>query len=432
MDTAAFASSRHSRYHPTNAAPSTPRHTSRGNLPIDTPPPYGPPRPDEIDAVARLAHHGFGLPRPIFDRYADLFGVDRLRVLRATGPTGRCEPMACAAHWLVNQWFGGQPVSTQAIAMVAVDPTRRGEGHGSVLMRNLLAEGRAAGAAQAVLWPSTLPFYQRLGFGRGGVACRWSAPPTLLTPLRGIEWDDGAILPADPRDATPLAAIRRRMLEDGNGLIERDETLWSLALCPDGAPAALFLLTGPSGAEGYIALSPPQSRRLQVADLCAATPRALQLARRLLSGYRAQADHVVWRGGPDESLPLLASDLGVELKQREEWLLRILDVRRALTARAYPSDIDTVVAFAINDPLFPENNQTFHLKVAKSKGEIILCMNDNAPTATLGIDAFSSLYSGHASAKALWQAGLLYGKEKIIAPMERLFCGPRPWMVDRF
>ncbi|MBP2227368.1 putative acetyltransferase [Azospirillum agricola] len=388
---------------------------------------YGPASPDDFDAIARLSRTGFGVPRDLFDRYAALFGNDTIRSLR--GADGR-SIAGCAALWGMDQWFGGRPVPAQGVAMVAVEPALRGGGTGSALMRRVLAEGREAGAAVSVLWHSTLPFYRRLGYGRGGVSCGWSAPPAALGAPSAEPGD--CIRPADPLDAAPLAALRRALLAGANGLPERNEALWNLALCPDGEPSDVFLLCGADGPEGYVAVTPPKDGLLTVADLCAPTPLALRLARRLLAGYRAQVERVAWQGGPDDPLALLADDAGVRMDGREEWLLRVLDVRRALTARGYPPSVVGSMTFDTNDPLIPDNSGCFHLQVDGGTGVIAERAQDDSAVARIGIAAFSTLFSGHASARALRQAGMLDGEDVVIETLDRLFCGAHPWMNDRF
>ena len=383
---------------------------------------YGPAQPEELSAVARLARLGFGLSRDLFDRYAGLFGIDSIRVLRVPRSTGTTLA-ACAAYWTMNQWFGGRPVPVQAIAMVAVDPALRGIGHGSALMRALLLEGRQAGAALAVLCPATLPFYHRLGFGRGGVTCRWSAPPSAFV-QSGATAND--LWPADPLDALPLAMLRKPLLAEQNGLPERTEALWTLALCPDGEPAELY-----RNRHGYIAVTPPQDRRLAVADLCLPSARALKPAMAMLSDFRAQVDRVTWTGGPDDPMALLAGD-GVTLACREEWLVRPLDVGKALAARGYAADIQEYAIFEINDELIFDNCARHHLEVASSVGYISKTAQVVDPPARIGTAAFASLFTGHASARALWSAGLLHGEEKMIDRLHRVFRGAPGWMPDRF
>lgn len=383
---------------------------------------YGPAHPEDLSAVARLARLGFGLSRDLFDRYADLFGIDSIRVLRVPQATGTTLA-ACAAYWMMNQWFGGRPVPVQAIAMVAVDPALRGTGHGSALMRALLMEGREAGAALALLCPATLPFYQRLGFGRGGITCRWSAPPSAFA-QSGTATSD--LWPADPLDAAPLAMLRRPLLTEQNGLPERTEALWTLALCPDGEPADLY-----RNEDGYIAVTPPQDRRLAVADLCLPSARALKPAMALLASFRAQVDRVTWRGGPDDPLALLGGD-GVTLECREEWLIRPLDVGKALETRGYPAALEEFATLELKDEAILDDCLLCHLQVVGSGGIISETAQVPDSPARMGPAAFASLFTGHASARALWRAGLLHGEEKMIDRLHRVFCGTPSWMPDRF
>ncbi len=391
---------------------------------VPSPPDYGPAHPDELDDIARLARLGFGLSRDLFDRYAALFGIDSIRRLRLSRG-GRSDVVACAAHWMMDQWFGGRPVPVQAVAMVAVDPALRGAGHGSALMRALLMEGRAAGAVLSVLCPATLPFYRQLGYGRGGVTCQWSAPPAAFTLQAGTA-GTVPLWPADPLDAVPLAALRRPLLADGNGLPERTEALWTLALCPDGEPADLY-----RNDAGYIAVMPPKDRRLTVADLCLPSSEAMRPALALLAGYRAQVDRVVWPGGPDDPLALLAGD-GVTLDTREDWLIRPLDAIRALEARGYPLGLEDSASFELKDPLIFDNCGQIHLEVAHSRANISKFGQVPGPVAQMGIAAFASLFTGHASARALWRAGMLHGEEKMIDRLHRIFCSAPAWMPDRF
>lgn len=323
----------------------------------------------------------------------------------------------------MDQWFGGRPVPVQAIAMVAVDPALRGAGHGSALMRALLTEGREAGAALAVLCPATLPFYQRLGFGRGGVTCRWSAPPLAFVQAGATA---ASLLPADPLDAVPLAMLRRPMLAEQNGLPERTEALWTLALCPDGEPADLYRNDG-----GYVAVTPPQNRQLAVADACVPSATSLRPAMALLAGFRAQVDRITWSGGPDDPLALMAGD-GVTLDMREEWLIRPLDLKRSLAARGYPAGLSESATFEVKDGLIHDNCGKYRLEVARSRGNISKLEQVVEPPVRIGIGAFASLFTGHASARSLWRAGLLHGEEKMIDRLHRIFCGAPPWMPDRF
>lgn len=395
---------------------------------------FGPLRPDDMDGVVALMRQGFGIPREYFERSIALFGEDVLRGLRLDD--GRL--VGCAALWPMDQWFGGRPVPAQGVAAVAIDPAERGRGHGAALMRGVLEEARAAGTALSVLYPATVALYAKAGYGRAGVSFDWSAPPSALA--EGAVPRDGAITRADPRDATPLAALRRGLLAAGNGLVERNEGLWSFALCPDGEPSDVFLLGGPDGPEGYVAVGAPKRRGLAVADVCVLTRRAARLALSFLAGYRAQVDRVRWRGGPDDPLALLAAGpamaSGIAVDGREEWLLRVVDVERALAARGYPAGLEAELVLRVADPLFPGNAGLFRLRVAGGQGAVAplepAAPPAGAPVLSLDVAALATLYGGHRGASMLRQVGLLEGGDDAVACAALVFAGPSPWMPDRF
>lgn len=399
---------------------------------------YGPLLPEERADAAALVRQGFGIPREYFDRSVELFGPDVMRCLRAGPETGRAGNLvACAAVWPMDQWFGGRPVPSCGVAAVAVDPAERGRGYGTALMRGLLEEARAGGAALSVLFPATLPLYSRLGFGRGGVSFDWSAPPASL--FAGPPPGDGWVRRTASSNASHLAALRRSLLASANGLVERNEGLWSFALCPDGSPADVYTLDGPGGPEGYIAVAPPADRKLSVVDLCLLSPRSVRLAQSVLAGYRAQVDRVSWRGGPDDPLALLAPDIGPRVDARDEWLLRILDVRGALEARGYPSQIVAELTLDVADSVIPGNSGRFRLRLAGGKATVDLLpggVGGGGKTAgavlSLSVAALATLYGGHKGPHALRQVGLLRGGEDAMALAALIFSGPAPWMPDRF
>lgn len=381
---------------------------------------------DDFDTAARLARQGFGHSRETFEQYLALFGAEVLRGVR--NQAGGLA--ALAAVWPMPQWFGGRPVPSSGVAMVAVDPAERGRGFGSDLMRGVLEEARQKGAALSVLNPATLPFYTRLGYGRGGVCCRWSARFDIL-PTEATDGD--AIVHGERGDAGPLAALRRTLLAAENGLPERSVAMWTLALTTaDGEPADVFLLRGPDGPEGYIAVAPPKDRSVVVTDHCLPTRRSVLLAARLLAGYRAQADLVRWRGGPDDPMALLATDAGLTQEARDEWLLRILDVRRALEARGYPQDVAGTVTLEVVDPLIASNTGQFRVSLDQGCVTVTQTLDENVDCLQIRISALANLFSGYASARTLFRLGLLKGSAVSVATADRIFQTARPWMADHF
>lgn len=400
---------------------------------------FGPLEEHEREAAAYLARLGFGHSNDFFYRTCEVFGWDVVRGLRRDGRLG-----GVAATWTVPQWFGGCPVKAQAVAMVTVDPTIRAQGLGGALMTGLLEEAQSRNCALSILYPATMPLYSKAGYGRGGVSLNWSAPPSALANGRGFDIQ-GVIERISGDDAGPLAELRRPMLASENGMVERGEGLWLFSLTtPEGEPAEVFLLGGPAGPEGYIAISPPHERRLVITDMCIPTRRSARLAINLLTGFRTQVDEIQWFGGSDDPLALLAGDSGTRIIGREEWLLRIVNVEDALRDRGYAAGAAGSLTLNITDPLFSGNNGRFRLSVSHGRAEVTRLSRAEGPLEegssetvpetgiTLSVSALASLYSGHAGADRLRQVGLLGGDDASVTTAARLFTGSAPWMPDRF
>lgn len=385
---------------------------------------YGACGDGDLDAVHYLVRQGFGMGREVFERYRALFGAEAMRVFRRGGQVS-----ACAAVFDTDQWFGGRPVPARGVACVTVDPAARGAGLGSALMRAVLEEARGAGRALSVLYPATRPLYAMAGYGPAGVRIEWSAPAAALAHPRAV----ARPIRQHPPDPDALAALRRGELARSNGMLERGAALWAMHLDPLGeGEADLFLLPGSDGPAGYAAILPPRERRLLVPDLCVAGRRATAEALALLAGYRGQVDTVRWCGGPDDPLVHLAHDCGAVPAHYEEWMLRVVDVERALAGRGYPPDATESLLLDVTDPLLPGNHGRFRLVPVEGRGRVERLAPQGDVDLTLHIAALAPLFTGHRGAAALRVAGLVDGTDDAIRRAERLFAGPRPWMSDQF
>lgn len=386
---------------------------------------YGRFAPTDLDALAYLVRQGFGIPRSDLLRFRDLLDDGAFRVLRRDG-----QPVATAAVWTMDQWFGGRAVPARAVAAMTVDPAARGGGLGGAMMAGILHEALAEGCGLSVLYAATLPLYTKVGYARAGSAIHYRAAPAMLASGTGGAPD---LRRLDPLDADALAALRRREAQAGNGLTERDEARWTLLLKPGDEQAAdVFVADGPDGPEGYVAVLPPADGRLAVVDVCVHGRRAARRVLGFLAGYRAQVERVVWPGGPEDPLVHLAADAGVEIDEWDEWLLRVVDVERALSRRGYPPGMVEALVLDVADPLLAGNHGRFRLSVAQGCGSVERLAGSGPADLVLPVDALAPLYTGHLGPAALARMGLAEGCEAGIAKAAKLFAGPRPWMADRF
>jgi predicted acetyltransferase len=88
------------------------------------------------------------------------------------------------------------------------------------------------------------------------------------------------------------------------------------------------------------------------------------------------------------------------------------------------------VSLELRDPLLAGNQGRFLLRVRDGRGQL---EPGGRGGPTLAIGAFSSLYTGWASAEMLRRAGRLEGgSDAQLAQLGAAFAGPTPWMMDEF
>jgi predicted acetyltransferase len=114
------------------------------------------------------------------------------------------------------------------------------------------------------------------------------------------------------------------------------------------------------------------------------------------------------------------------------WMLRVVDVPAAVSARGFPPGLSASVPLEIHDKTRPANSGHWQLAVTGGKGTLI--PNESAPSPaplTLGPRGLAALYAG-TPVTALRLAGLVSGgTPESDAALNAAFAAT-PYMVDDF
>lgn len=327
---------------------------------------------------------------------------------------------------------GGLPVA--AVTVVTVLPTHRRRGLLTAMMRRQLDDLRDGGEAVAVLRASEGGVYGRFGYG----------PATWEAALRARRADRAllaAARPAPMRLVEPAEAVAQmQRVHDGErarrpGMLNRpgawwEDRLWDPEGERNGASAlravlieggyALYAVAGrdePRGPQGEV----------RVRELVAASPDA----RACLWSYLLDQDltaTLVWESAPvDEPLRLmLANPRGADLAPRTALWLRLVDLPRALAARAYDRDLDLVLDVA--DGFCPWNAGRWRLTGDACE------RTSGAADLALDTTALAAAYLGGTTLAELAAAGRV--EERTPGALHRASSAFRgelaPWSPDHF
>lgn len=369
------------------------------------------------DAINALLHTVFhSVPDEAMNEASRaLFEPERSLLVRSGA-----EVVAHAGAFTRELSVPGGVVPAAHVTNVGVAPTHRRQGLLTRLMHRQLRDIRSVGREPvAVLWASEGPIYPRFGYG---LAAQRLTLEIYTRELRMVESASVAGSPpprlrlADPIAVqAELAAVYDRVRAARPGWSSRTDAWWRYVLGDfpsrrsGGTERRAVLADGPDGPTGYAVWRThnrwqtrgPQST-VQVDEFVAtdlATYHALW--RFLLSVDLTRV--VTYRfAAVDEPLHHLVDEprqLGGALV--DALWLRIVDVGKALSARAYAAPVDVVLE--VTDPLLPENAGRWRLTAAPGTAR---CIRTDAP-AELACDVrdLGAAYLGGPSFGALAAAG---------------------------
>jgi len=330
----------------------------------------------------------------------------------------------------VGQWFGGRSVPMGAVFAVAIAPEYRSTGVGAALMGNALGWMRERGLALSTLFPATQPVYRRVGYEQAGMLYLYKQPiATLPTDRDGL-----AVRRALETDRDSLERLYAERAARTAGHMDRDRVMWDDVWQPKHEQVDAYVVEQEGIPQGYAVYThsrDPDGRvySLVAKDLVAVTPAAARALLGFFAGHRATRQTLEWRGPAADPLLLHLPNQDYTHQRRKLWMLRILDVEAALTARGYRPDIDTELHLDLRDDVLPINGGRWTMRVANGKAEV---QRGGHGSLRLGVRGLASLYSGLHSAEDLAIAGLVEGSPRELARASTIFAGPAPWMPDHF
>jgi len=378
--------------------------------------------PREAQQLGAILQQCFNFPTSNWQPYSNLLGLENYRIIRCNGKV-----IAGLGIYHMGQWFGGQSIPMAGIAAVGVAPEHRGTGVAAELMRRIVQELWAKGIPLSTLYASTSRLYRKVGYEQAGNACRFSLPTLSLTP--------GDRLPIRPLALTehePFQDLYRQQAQITNGNLDRNAAIWqrilqppaeiihAYGIGPDTQPAGYVVFDQKPGAKGY---------NLQVRDLVILTPAAGRTLWTFFADHRSLASEITWKGPAVEPLLALLSEQTYQVVHLERWLMRIVDVPKALALRGYPAGMDTELHLEVQDDLLPENNGRFILAVSQGQGQVT---PGGQGDLKLHVRGLAPLYSGLLTPQQLQAIGHLEATTTALSAAAQIFAGSEPWMPDHF
>ncbi len=328
----------------------------------------------------------------------------------------------------MGQWWGGVSVAMTGIAGVSIAPESRGSGAALSLMQQTVKELYANDVPLSVLYPATQRLYRKVGYEQGGSFCSWEIAAQSIQireqplPIKSV-----------PLDSEIFYDLYSKQGKNINGYLNRNQTIWNRIMKPgDKETFYGYIIGSTEKPEGYIIISQYSADNdniLSVVDWVVLTNAATKTFWSFLNNHRSQIDKIRWRGSAIDNLTLILPEQTAKMRTSQRWMLRILNVEKALSARSYPSDFETELHLEITDDLIAENNGKFILSISNGSGNIT---KGGKGELKLDIGGLAPLYTGLFSPQQLQLAGKLDATDKVLSTATQIFAGTSPWMMDFF
>jgi predicted acetyltransferase len=297
-------------------------------------------------------------------------------------------------------------------------------------MRRVLEELAAREVPLATLYASTTVLYRRLGFEAAG--CRFSAE---LTPTE-IEISDHT-LPvrlATPDDREPVQALYRRMAPAHDGHLDRGPYLWYRLIDGFGVQTHGILVDENDALAGYAyyrnhKLLAGNRHRVEITDLCASSGAALRRLWTFFGDLMPMVEGIDFPTAPHDPAFLVHPELRARMQLRENWMVRIVDLRHAFQTRGYAPGVAGTINLEVHDDVLPSNAGRWRVTVEGGHGRL-----QPGGDGTVRCDArgLAALFTGFCSPATLVACGRMAGPTDALRNAAALTAGALPWMREMF
>lgn len=365
--------------------------------------------------------------------YASAFAFDRARTVSYIVNTGLANfyvvengaaPAAVFALIDSGHFFGGVAVPACNIAHVAISPEYRGAGLAATILEAGLQEATNRGAAIASLFASTRPLYRKWGFELGGSEIVYEADTAEFYRLK-TQFNCRRI--GQSEAIATIGPIYTELCLSENGVLHRRDAHWNALIRAAETSLSTYVFSDGSNDVGYVVLDTSDPNCLTMRDWVALSGSAAKQILKFLGTFSTVYPRVRWHGAPEDILIFNMPDKGWRLAHQEEFLMRILSPKLALTSRGYRCAEASLAIEVVGE----KGHERLHLSVENG---IASChdLGGGKADISIGVAQFATLFSGFRSAAFLKKAGWIVGDDRAIKLCNTIFAGPAPWVGEHF
>jgi predicted acetyltransferase len=312
--------------------------------------------------------------------------------------------VAAARIHAYEQAWGGRHLPMGGIAGVYVEPSARGRGVASFLMRAAITRMQELGDVVSTLYPTTASLYRGVGYEVVGSQPRQTYGAHTLRDLRRRA-DGPRPRPARPADAAHFHALMRehQARHELSGPTLPSVETWRRQL---EDPSMIHYVAD----DGFVAYSLANAT-LTVEELVAATPETAAALWAVVGSGSSAAPTVRTYLDPRDPVRLALAELPQADAAEHQWMLRLVDLEAATGRRGFPAHVTARARVSVADPDSPASDGVWEVEVHDSAGtatRVGPAAYGEGEVAQVGPRGLAALWSGWSMSR-LRQAGLATG-----------------------
>lgn len=320
-------------------------------------------------------------------------------------------------------WLGQKLVKMVGITNVVTPPEERRKGHLKTLLYEVMRQERDNGYNLSALYPFEFPFYKKFGYELASDELHMTVSMAAMKDFNSKH--KGEWIEQTSDNWQSFQAIYNEFCKGKFGRIDRPNegdwlsrlfTLYRNGVTTTTVPYLWYDETGKARAYIFYHFDKlPTSewdRKMVIDDMAWLDETAHHEIYAFLAQHDSQAIEISWRTQPCNPFTSLLSDpREAERKLEAGYMLRLLDVERALVERSWPM-LDKPQKFSLaihDDGLEWNDNKTYHLELDAKAGQAQVAATNGTDKAGLECDVrtLTQFYAGYLSPKTAAHIGKL-------------------------
>jgi predicted acetyltransferase len=361
--------------------------------------------PEDAEAARRLGMEAFGVPSspPTSPATIDQPGMSWYGAFESDQLAGQLIDREYDAY------FGGVPLPMCGVAGVTVTAEHRGQGILTPLFASVLRNAKQRGALISALFPSAPRIYRKFGYETVAEYARVEIPSRIVAEV--------------PRPTT--IQTRRASAADFDAIRAIYDT-WAIEQNgPLSRRGVSFTVTAGDRGQGI-----GDGASINVSDLLAVSGDAYRALLSVIGSFASVTASLKIDTSGDDLARLFLPSAQWKVIESYPYMLKILDVAKALASRRYAPNLRTDLHFRVEGDFLTENNRAYELTVKEGRAT---CLEADHADRTFTPQGLALLFAGAQSCANLRLAGQLVGGEVgQDLDWDALFGGRQPHIRDYF